>query len=809
MFITWTILLVVTITILIYKNATLSVFTLGLAAFCLLASEFAPINELTITGLWLCVAAIAVFNIPGVRRQLFSHKLFAIYKKIAPHITQTEKDALQAGDPWWEAELFKGRPDWSIMHNYPIPQLSAEERAFIEGPVEQLCEMINDWQITEELQDLPKELWQFLKEHGFFGLIIPKAYGGKEFSALAHSEIIAKITPRSITVGSTVSVLNSLGPAELLMHYGTQEQKNYYLPRLARGEEIPCFALTNPEAGSDATAIPDRGIVVKKIIDGQEVVGINLNWNKRYITLAPIATVLGLAFKLYDPDHILSDKIERDITCALIPVNTPGVTIGRRHLPLSTVFQNGPTQGHDVFVSLDNIIGGSTLIGHGWQMLVECLSVGRAISLPSSATGITKAMTMATGAYARIRQQFGLPIGYFEGIAEVLARMAGNAYLSDAARVMTTSAIDAGLKPAIASAIVKYHLTERGRSVAIDAMDIHGGKGICIGPRNYLARNYQCAPISITVEGANILTRNMIIFSQSLIGCHPYLIHMINAAEMTDKSAALRAFDKAFFGQLGAMVSNFLRAPLLALTRGRLIFSKGVHRKLRRYYRRINRYSAAFALVTDITLITMGPQLKRKEQLCARLGDILSLLYLASCVLKRFNDEGEPMEDLPIIHYIMQDTLQLVEQRFSSLFRNFPHRMVGRFMRLLLLPFGATSKTPNDTLTQKVAQLLLAPNATRDRLAKGVYLADTANNPIVQLETALPIIIAAEPLYQRLHAAQKAGQLMHAGLMSPEEQFLKAMQLGVINSEEYQQLLQARNVYLEIIAVDDFENSPM
>ena len=589
------------------------------------------------------------------------------------------------------------------------------------------------------------------------------------------------------------------------MQYGTQAQKDQYLTKLACGEEIPCFALTNPEAGSDATAIPDYGVITAKQINGQEIIGITLNWNKRYITLAPIATVLGLAFKLYDPNHLLSHVTDRGITCALIPINTKGVTIGRRHLPLSAVFQNGPTQGNDVFIPLDYIIGGAEKIGHGWQMLMECLATGRAISLPSSSAGTTKAVTIASGAYARIRQQFGLPIGYFEGVEVLLARMAGNTYVSEAARIMTASAVDAGLKPAIASAIVKYHVTEQCRKTVNDAMDIHGGKGICIGPRNYLARNYQCAPISITVEGANILTRNVIIFSQSLMGCHPYLASLVKAADNKNYKEGLTQFDKAFFGYVGYFISNLLRAPLLALTQGYLIYTRGTHRKLQRYYRRINRYCSAFALVTDITVITLGKQLKRREQICARLGDILSLLYLSSCVLKRFNDEGEPVEDLPLINFVLQDMLYQVEQRFISLFNNFPHRWTSRFMRALIMPLGSAMREPSDKLKEKVANLLMSATSTRDRLAKGVYLADVPNNPIGQLEAALPVIIAAEPLYQRIHAAQKEGRLELEDAMSIEHQFQIALRESIITDDEYQQLLQARELYLEIIAVDDFE----
>jgi len=799
------VLFIITCGLLIYKNASLYVFTLGLVAFGILASAFSTVSQNLVIGYGLALAALLFFNIPSVRYQVLTRRLYKRYRRLAPAISPSEKDALEIGDAWWVAQLFQGRPDWSRLHNDPIPQLSAEERAFMEGPVEELCRLVDDWTITHVLHDLPPEIWQFLKTHGFFGLVLPKTYGGKEFSALAHSEIIAKLTPRSMTLSSTIAVLNSLGPGELIMQYGTQAQKDYYLTRLAHGEEIPCFALTNPEAGSDASAIPDYGIVTSQQINGQEIIGINLNWDKRYITLAPIATVLGLAFKLYDPEHLLSPITDRGITCALIPVNTPGITIGRRHLPLSAVFQNGPTQGRNVFIPLDYIIGGPEKIGAGWHMLMECLSTGRAISLPSSASGVSKAMTLASGAYARIRKQFGLPIGYFEGVEAVLARMIGNTYISEAARIMTTSAIDAGLKPSIASAIVKYELTERSRQTINDAMDIHGGKGICLGPRNYLARNYQCAPIGITVEGANILTRNMIIYSQSLIGCHPYLGAMVHASDHKNYKEALPLFDKAFFGYVGYFMSNCLRAPLLALTQGYLVYTRKTHPKLRRYYRRLNRYCSAFALITDVTVITLGKQLKRREQICGRLSDILSLFYLSSCVLKRFSDEGEPAADLPLVNFVLQDMLYQIEQRLISLFKNFPHRWTSRLMQCLIMPLGTSMREPSDKLMEKVATSFMSPSSTRDRLAKNVYCADVPNNPIGQLEAALPLIIAAEPLYQRLYQAEKEGRLVLMPWMSVEEQFQLARDQQIITEDEYQQLLQARELYLEIIAVDDFD----
>ncbi|MGV2842089.1 acyl-CoA dehydrogenase, partial [Vibrio cyclitrophicus] len=583
-----------------------------------------------ITG-WLCyLLAVAIFAVPTIRQTLVSQKALSLFKKVLPAMSQTEKEALEAGTVWWEAELFKGKPEWKKLQNIADPKLSEAEQAFLDGPVNDVCEMVNDYQVTHELADLPSEVWQYLKDHKFFAMIIKKKYGGLEFSAYAQSLVLQKLTGVSSVLSSTVGVPNSLGPGELLQHYGTEAQKNHYLPRLAEGKEIPCFALTSPEAGSDAGSIPDYGIVCKGDWQGEEVLGMRLTWNKRYITLAPVATVLGLAFKLRDPDGLLGDKQDLGITCALIPTDLKGVEIGNRHFPLNVPFQNGPTQGDDLFVPIDFIIGGQKMAGQGWRMLVECLSVGRGITLPSNSTGGIKSAALATGAYARIRRQFKQPIGRMEGVEEPLARLAGNAYVMDAASNLTVAGIDLGEKPSVISAIVKYHCTHRGQRSIIDAMDIVGGKGICLGPSNFLARGYQGSPIAITVEGANILTRSMIIYGQGAIRCHPYVLNEMEAA-YSESSDALDKFDSALAGHVSFTMSNLVRSLWFGLTDGRGSDAptplNKTDKQTQRYYQQLNRYSANLALLSDISMAVLGGSLKRRERLSARLGDILSQLY--------------------------------------------------------------------------------------------------------------------------------------------------------------------------------------
>ncbi|KMJ46163.1 acyl-CoA dehydrogenase [Xenorhabdus khoisanae] len=776
-----------------YRKVSLTLSSLLLVAYTLVMG---------ITGLWsywlLLPLAIVLFPLvfTPIRISLFSAPGLKAFRKVMPSMSTTEKEAIDAGTTWWEGDLFRGSPDWQKLHNYPKPQLTAEEQAFIDGPVEVACRMANDFEITHELADLPPELWAYLKEHRFFAMIIKKEYGGLEFSAYAQSQVLQKLAGVSGILAITVGVPNSLGPGELLQHYGTDEQKKRYLPGLARGEEIPCFALTSPEAGSDAGAIPDTGVVCMGEWQGEQVLGMRLNWNKRYITLAPIATVLGLAFKLYDPDHLLGTTESLGITCALIPTSTPGVEIGQRHFPLNVPFQNGPTRGKDIFVPIDYIIGGPKMAGQGWRMLVECLSVGRGITLPSNATGGLKSAAMAIGAYSHIRRQFKLPIGKMEGIEEPLARIAGNSYLMDAAATMITSGIMQGEKPAVLSAIVKYHCTHRGQRSFIDAMDIAGGKGICLGPSNFLARSYQGAPIAITVEGANILTRSMIIFGQGAIRCHPYVLAEIAAAEGNN----VKAFDKALFGHLGHVASNTLRSLWLGITKGRTS-SSPVNDATRRYYQQINRLSANLALLSDVSMGVLGGSLKRRERISARLGDILSQIFLASAALKRYEDEGRQKEDLPLVQWAVEDSLNQAELAMNDLLRNFPNRLVAGLMRVIVFPLGRAHTAPSDKLDHKLAQILQTPSATRSRIGRGQYLTPSEHNPHGLLEAALHDIIAAEPIHARL--SREAGKNLSFTRLDKLAE--TALAEHKITQEEADILKQAENSRLRSINVDEFE----
>jgi len=583
---------------------------------------FGAVTNFVLAAVFLAIAAAA--NLSALRRMLFSDPLLSIYRRLLPDMSQTEKEAIEAGTVWWDADLFSGRPDWERLLHTPTPRLSAEEQAFLDGPVDEACAMANDWEITHKHYDLPPQLWQFLKDKGFFGMIIPKKYGGLGFSALGHSAVVMKLSSRSNALAVTVMVPNSLGPAELLLHYGTEEQKNHYLPRLARGLEIPCFALTSPEAGSDAASIPDFGVVCKGTWQGKETLGMRLTWDKRYITLGPVASLLGLAFRLYDPERLLGGKEDLGITCALIQTNTPGVNIGRRHLPLNAVFQNGPNSGNEVFVPLDWIIGGREYAGKGWKMLMNCLAAGRSISLPTSSVGGTKALTRVTGAYARVRSQFRTPIGKLEGVEEALGRIAANAYMMEATRVMTAGAVDLGEKPSVISAIAKYHMTERARDCVNDSMDIHGGKGICLGPNNWVGRGYQVVPVAITVEGANILTRTLIIFDQGAIRCHPYVLREMRAAKELKGEEASREFDDALTSHIGHTLSNGVRAVVHGLTRSMFASAPlSAAPETRHYYRHVTRLSAAFAFLADVSMLAMGGALKRKEKISGRLGDVL------------------------------------------------------------------------------------------------------------------------------------------------------------------------------------------
>jgi acyl-CoA dehydrogenase len=747
------------------------------------------------------VAVAAVLNIPILRRKAFTDHVLALYRRILPDMSSTEKEAIDAGSVWWDADLFSGRPDWNKLLAIPAPRLSAEEQAFLDGPVEELCAMCNDWEITHERQDLPPQVWQFIKDKGFLGMIIPKRYGGLGFSALAHSAVVMKLSTRSGAAAISVMVPNSLGPAELLLHYGTEEQRNHYLPRLAKGLEVPCFALTNPEAGSDAASIPDYGIVCKGTWQGREMLGMRVTWDKRYITLGPVATLLGLAFRLYDPEKLLGGKEDLGITCALVPTNTAGVNIGRRHLPLNQVFQNGPNSGKDVFMPLDWIIGGPEYAGKGWMMLMGCLAAGRAISLPTSSVGGVKALTRFTGAYARVRSQFKTPIGKLEGVEEALGRIAAHCYMMDATRIMTAGAVDLGEKPAVLSAIAKYHMTERARLCVNDAMDIHGGKGICLGPNNWVGRGYQMTPIAITVEGANILTRTLIIFGQGAIRAHPYVLREMRAAKEMQGAEASREFDDAITSHIGHVISNGVRAFVHGITSSRLAQTpRNGAPETMHYYRFTSRLSAAFAFLADLSMLAMGGALKRKEKISGRLGDVLSMLYLVSATLKRYEDQGRIREDLPLIRWAVRDALYHAQHAIDQILSNFPVKPLARFLRWTIFPLGMSFRPPLDSRNHECAKIALEPGAARDRLTAGMYV-PKGDDATGVLEAAFIAAIGCEPIDEKLRKAVKKGKIVprpgvDLGSLAKEN--------NLITAAEYAQWSRKEALRKSVIGVDDF-----
>jgi acyl-CoA dehydrogenase len=798
----WTLIALAAVWSLAYFRAPLLFWTVAVAGGLVAVYVYAaPSRVIALAVALLLFAVMAALNLPPLRRKLIGVPLLKVFRRIMPAMSDTEREALEAGTVWWEAELFSGKPRWKKLLAVPAPRLTGEEQAFLNGPVEELCRMLDDWDITHVRRDLPPEVWRFLKEHGFFGMIIPKKFGGLEFSAQAHSAVVVKIASRSVTAAVTVMVPNSLGPAELLLHYGTEEQKQHYLPRLARGAEVPCFALTNPEAGSDAGAMPDRGTVCRAEFQGKpDVLGIRLNWEKRYITLGPVATVLGLAFRLFDPDHLLGAAEDLGITLALIPTNTPGIQIGTRHNPLNIAFQNGPNRGKDVFIPLEWVIGGRERVGQGWRMLMESLAAGRSISLPALSTGAGQLVCRATGAYARIRKQFKLPIGKFEGVEEALARMAGLTYMMDAARTFTARAVDLGEKPSVASAIVKYHLTETMRRVVNDAMDVEGGAGISLGPRNFLGRVYQALPISITVEGANILTRALIIYGQGAVRCHPYVLQEMRACADADEARAVKTFDRALFGHIGFTVSNAARALWLGLTGARLVLVP-FRGRARRYGQRLTRLSAAFAFVSDVAMLTLGGALKRREKISGRFADVLSHMYLASAVLKRFEDEGRQPADLPLLCWACEHCLHEAEKALVVILKNLPSRLLGWFLGGIVFPTGRRYYPPSDARGHEAALLLLEPSPTRDRLTAGIFLPKTEQDALGRLEQALPLVIAAEPAERKLQALAEAQPLL---LGDPEALRREAVRQGAISAAEAELAARAQRARRAVIEVDDF-----
>lgn len=786
--------------LLAFRGAKLWLWTAAVVAYVLGLQQFGIIST---TALQICLAVIlplaALFIIKALRRAIVTKPIFKTFKAVLPDMNDTEREALEAGDVWWEAEMFRGKPNWQKLLNFKRTQLTDEEQGFLDNETETLCAMLDDWQVQQD-KDLPEEVWNYMREHKFFAMLISKQWGGLGFSAYAQSCVVTKIASRSLAASVTVMVPNSLGPGELLMHYGTQEQKEDMLPKLANGEWIPCFGLTGPEAGSDAGAIPDTGVICMGEHDGEQVLGMRLNFSKRYITLAPIADVVGLAIKLYDPDGLLGDATKTDygITCVLLPSDHPGVEIGRRHNPCNTPFMNGPINGQDVFVPLDFIIGGRDKAGQGWRMLVECLSAGRGISLPALASAASKAAYRTTGAYSRIRRQFKTPIGKFEGVQEATSRIAGYTYKLEATRGLTASAVD-HCSPSVVTAMAKYHMTDMMRTLLTDAMDVHGGRGVMAGPSNYLQSAYQAVPIAITVEGANILTRNLMIFGQGAIRCHPYVFPEMEAARNDD----LLEFDELLWGHIGFSINRGVRALTHGLTGAR--FAKApVDGPAKRYYQQLERMSAALAFTSDVTMGVLGGELKRKERLSARLGDVLSQLYMASATLKYFHDEGATVEDIPYMKWVLDDALAKIDQAFAEFYANFPVHPVAALMRFIAFPFGRSYKPVSDNLSSKLAEHMLKPSALRDRLTKELFLQRKDDDPIGVLELAFDKLVEIEPIYNRFVKAVAAGAAPMQFTLT--EQLAACVEQDIISQTEADQIAEFDGLRLESILVDAFDH---
>lgn len=789
------ILLAVLLTLGYLRTSLVAAATAVVATTLLLLLMESPIWLMALSSI-LCAIFIFLAYRP-MRIFWISAPIYKLFKKITPTLSKTEAEALHAGTSWWDAELFSGRPNWEKLLATPAPKLRTDEQAFLDGPVETLCGMLDDWQIQQQ-KDLPSEIWDFLKSQGFFSLLIEKKYGGLEFSALGNSAVVCKIASRNLTAAVTVMVPNSLGPAELLRDFGTQEQRDYYLPRLVSGEDIPCFALTSPTAGSDAASTSDCGIVCRGLWQGEEVLGLRLNWDKRYITLAPVATVLGLAFQTRDPDHLLGEEDDLGLSCALIPRDLEGIWIGHRHLPVGAAFLNGPIRGRDVFIPLSFIIGGRERIGQGWSMLMHSLAAGRAISLPALGTAGVKLSARYSGEYARIRKQFGIPIARFEGVEEVLARLAGEAYRLDAARLLTLCALELGEKPGVLSAVLKWYATEANRRCINDAMDIHGGKGIITGPNNYLASLYQALPIGITVEGANILTRSLIIFGQGAIRNHPYLQDEIALALAPSSLETVRAFDKTLFGHIGFVINNFIRSFVFGITFGSMIPSP-VTGHCASYYRQITRLSTVFAFVADAIFLTLGGSFKFREKLSGRMADALSHLYLASAMLKQFKDCGSPPEDLPLLDWGMADSLYQIQSALIDVLDNFPIPALGHLIHRLVFPLGHPYKKPSDTIGHRAAQVLVEDGEARRRLCTGLYEAKVGGITS-KLAQAFTATLACTDLERRI----KKTLNQPLDIDNYHSLLAEALRQQVVNEEEAERLRELMGLVAEVIGVDDF-----
>lgn len=742
-------------------------------------------------------------SLKQLRRKWVSDPAFKFFKKVLPPLSDTEKEAMEAGSVWWDGELFGGSPNWHMLHQYPKPELTDEEQSFVDNELETLLSMLNDDQIVRHDRDLPEEVWDYLKKERFFSLIISKEYGGREFSSLANSTIVTKIATKSISAAVCVMVPNSLGPGELLSHYGTQEQKDYWLPRLADGRDIPCFALTGPEAGSDAGGIPDQGTVCMGEHDGKEVLGIRLSWNKRYITLAPVATVLGLAFKLKDPDGLLGDNPDLGITCALIPADHQGVELGERHDPLGLAFMNGPTRGNDVFIPMEWLIGGSEYAGKGWRMLVECLSAGRGISLPALGTSIGHLSARTTGAYAYVRKQFGMSIGKFEGVAEAMGRIGGLTYLLEATRTLTTTSLDMKEKPGIVTAIAKYHMTEIARDILNDSMDIHAGRAIQTGPMNYLAHHYSGIPVAITVEGANILTRNLMIFGQGATRCHPYVLKEMEAAANPDSKEGAKEFDDLLFKHIGHATKNAFGAFGAALTGSKFV-SASMSGETKEYYQHMTRLSRALAISADVAMLTLGGELKRKEMISARLGDGLSYLFMGSAVLKKYEDDGRQQSDLDYVHYAMNHCLHHAAQSLQEAYSNFPSKVAGKFLNFLVFPLGNRFKKASDDNAVAIANSLMTPGAHRDRLTHLCYVGKDNDDPVGLMENAFMAMYKVRGHERKVIQGIREGKIDKKAPLNVRLE--QALEHKILNKVEVDEILSADKLRYMAIQVDHFSH---
>jgi len=751
---------------------------------------------------WLIAAGLVALTFPRIKRDYLVLPAYRALKGLVPTISETEREALEAGTVGWDAELFSGTPDWSRLRRVNPITLTAEERAFLDGPTEELCRRLNDWRIRHELRDISDDVWRYVCEQGFLGMLISKEHGGLGFSAQAQSLVLGKIGSRSPDGVTIVMVPNSLGPGELIEKYGTDAQKAHYLPRLARGEEIPCFALTGPFSGSDAASMRDVGIVARGWHEGKETIGIRLTWDKRYITLAPTATLLGLAFHLFDPENHLGRGEDIGITLALVPTRHPGVEIGRRHLPCGASFPNGPTSGKDVFIPLDWIIGGKERAGQGWRMLMSCLAAGRSISLPATSAAAAKSMLRTTTAYARIRKQFNLPIGFMEGVEEPLARMVEAAYEIEAARAVTASMVSAGEKPAVISALLKYVSTERMRACVNDALDIHGGRGICDGTSNYIQGAYQMVPVGITVEGANILTRTLITFAQGALRSHPYLFTEIEALQDPDQEHGVAAFERAFDGHVAFTLSNAFGAFFHNVTLGVFASAPANAGAMRRCWRQLARASRSFALVADMTVVLLGGGLKVKQKITGRMADALAELYLLSCVLKRYEDDGCPRADLKLVDYCAENCLSRFDRALAGTLDNFPVTWAGVLMRPLVFPYGAMRRPASDREGRAIVRAALEPGEFRDRLTRDIFITNDPSDRIGLLEHTLLKLIAAEEADKKLEQAIRKGEVKRH---YNNDWIAEAERKGVVTPEEARSLAELRDLVARAIAVDHFD----